>query len=74
MKAITVDTLEDRFVISVDRSLIQKDSLLQFVENLRVEILARKVNFDDQLEKLDEEIKQSWWEENKDRFIPKEVQ
>ncbi len=74
MKAITVDTLEDRFVISVDRSLIQKDSLLQFVENLRVEILARRVNFDDQLEKLDEEIKQSWWEDNKDRFIPKEVQ
>ena len=74
MKSITIDSSDDRFIISIDKNLINKDLLLQFVDNLRLEFLARKVDFGKDIEDLGEEIKEHWWKENKDRFIPKEDQ
>lgn len=74
MKSITIDSSDERFIISIDKKLINKDLLLQFVDNLRLEFLARKVDFDKEIEDLGEEIKENWWKENKDKFIPKENQ
>ena len=74
MKSVSIDTLDDRFIISIDRKLISKDKLLQFLDNLRLEFVATQVNFDDSIEEIGEEIKLNWWEENKDRFIPKPEQ
>lgn len=74
MKSITFDSSQDRFVISIDKNVIHKDLLLQFIDNLRLEFLARKVDFDDTIEQLGEAIKEDWWQDNKDRFIPKEQQ
>jgi len=68
MKSISIDTLEDKFVVSIDKKMINKDQLLQFVDNLRVEFLAKEANFDDDIEIIGEELKQSWWEHNKDKF------
>ncbi len=73
-KSISVDTSEDRFIISIDKKVMTKDVLLQFIDNLRLEFLANKVNFDESIEELGEEIKKTWWTENKDKFIPKEEQ
>ena len=74
MKPISLNTSEDQFIISIDKKVMTKDLLLQFIDNLRLEFLAQKVNFDDSIEELGEEIKKNWWNENKDRFIPKEEQ
>ena len=74
MKSISIDTSNDRFIISIDKNLINKDLLLQFVDNLRIEFIAQKVDFDEEIEILGEEIKENWWKENKDRFIPKDEQ
>lgn len=73
MKSITFDTLDDRFVISIEKNLVAKDRLLQLLNDLRVELLADKVDFGSQLEELDETIKQQWWDQNKRRFIPESV-
>lgn len=74
MKAITVDTSKERFIVSIDKSLINKELLMRFVDNLRIEFLAQKVNFSEDIEVLGEQIKADWWAKNKDRFIPKEEQ
>jgi len=74
MRAVTLDTSEDRFIISIDKNSINKDALLQFLENLRLEALADKVDFGEEIEDLGEEIKEDWWQSNKDRFIPKSEQ
>ncbi len=74
MKTVTLDSSEDRFIISIDKKSINKDALLQFLENLRLEALADKVNFGKEIEDLGEEIKGDWWQSNKDRFIPKSEQ
>lgn len=73
MKSITFDTLDDRFVISIEKNLVAKDRLLQLLNDLRIELLADKVDFGSQLEELDETIKQQWWDQNKRRFIPENV-
>jgi hypothetical protein len=74
MRTVTLDSSEDRFIISIDKNSINKDALLQFLENLRLEALADKVNFGKEIEDLGEEIKRDWWQSNKDRFIPKSEQ
>lgn len=74
MKSITLDSSEDRFIISIDKKVINKDLLMQFIDNLRLEFLARKVNFDESIEELGEIIKEDWWRDNKERFIPKDEQ
>ena len=74
MKAITLDSSEDRFIISIDKKSVNKDALLVFLENLRLEALAEKVDFEEDIEDLGEEIKRDWWQANKDKLIPKSDQ
>ena len=74
MRTVTLDSSDDRFIISIDKRSINKDALLQFLENLRLEALADKVDFGVEIEDLGEEIKGDWWQSNKDRFIPKSEQ
>ncbi len=74
MKSISLDTSDDRFIISIDKKMVSKDLLLQFIDNLRLEFLAHRVDFDIDIEELGEEIKESWWKDNKNRFIPEEDQ
>jgi len=57
MKSILVDTLEDRFVVSIDKKMINKDQLLQFVDNLRIEFIANQANFEADIEIVGEELK-----------------
>jgi len=74
MRTVTLDSSDDRFIISIDTRSINKDALLQFLENLRLEALADKVDFGVEIEDLGEEIKGDWCQTNKDRFIPKSEQ
>lgn len=69
MDAIEVTSLKNRMVISVDKSLISKESLLNFLERLQIENLARKANFDESVLEISEEIKRNWWEKNKEWFL-----
>jgi len=71
MSSVKLKSSKDQFIISVDKDSINKESLLQFIDNLRLESLAEKVDFDEDIEELGEEIKEDWWRKNKDRFIPK---
>lgn len=70
MNAIEVQTSPDRYIISIDKSLMDKDVLFSFLERLKLEELARKVNFDESILEIGEEISNNWWKNNKSRFIP----
>lgn len=69
MQAIDLQTTNDKFLISIDKNLVDKELLLNLIEKIHLESLVRKVNFDESLENLGEEIKVDWWKRNKDRFI-----
>ena len=69
MTSIHLDTLEDKYLISLDKSSFDKEWLMGLIERLRMEELAYKLNFDEDIESLGEEIKSDWWNKNKQRFI-----
>ncbi len=69
MTSINLDTQNDRYLISIDKAVFDKEWLLKLLENLRIEELTQKFDFDEDVESLGEEIKADWWAKNKQRFI-----
>jgi hypothetical protein len=69
MNPMSLDSSGERFVISIDKHYINKDFLMQLLERIRVEYLAQKIDFDEGLEQLGEQVKSDWWEQHKGQFI-----
>lgn len=69
MQAISLETTPEKFLLSIDRSVIDRPALFRFLEWLRLESLAKKVDFGEDIEMMGEEIKADWWEKNKDRLL-----
>ncbi len=69
MTGIHLDTQNDKYMISVDKSVFDKEWLIRLLESLRVEELAHQFDFDESIEDVGEEIKADWWAKNKNRFI-----
>lgn len=65
MTAITVETTDQKYLISIDRSLMDKPSFYAFFERLRLEALAHQIETNEtDLMALSEEIKANWWAKN----------
>lgn len=69
MSTLQLTTTSDRFLISLDRSLVKRETLLRLLELFRLEMLAEKVDFDAQVEDLGEEIVADWWKKNKEMYL-----
>lgn len=69
MQAIEIQNQPDRYVISIAKDAMDKDTLLRLLETIQLEQLARKIDFDDSILELAEEINTGWWQANKERFI-----
>ena len=69
MNAIDIQNQPDRYVISIDKRAVSQEFMLDLLERLQIEQLAKKVDFDDSIMALGEEINAGWWQQNKQRFI-----
>lgn len=69
MQAIEIQNQPDRYVISIAKSAMDKDTLLSLLQTLQLEQLAQKIDFDDSILELAEQINTGWWQANKERFI-----
>nr|NQU90590.1 hypothetical protein [Bacteroidota bacterium] len=61
-----------RFLISIDKSIFDQETILGLLNRLRMEYLIKKADLGDDIEQLGEEIKTDWWKKNKGRFIEPE--
>ncbi len=68
-QAITLQTVDNRFLISIDKTYIEQDFLIRLMNRIRLEYLAKVVDFDENIELLAEEIKSNWWDKNKNRLL-----
>lgn len=68
-QALSLQTTDNQFLISIDKTYIDYEFILKLMNRVRVEYLAKKVELDEDIEDLGEEIKTDWWSKNKDRFI-----
>ncbi len=73
MKAIDIQSTEDKYLISIDKNALDKGFLLELFERLRIEGLAKKIDLDDSILDLGEDIKKDWWEKNKERLLKKDL-
>lgn len=69
MTSIHLDTNEEKYLISLDKASFDKEWLIGLIERLRMEELAHKFNFSEDIEQLGEDIKSDWWSKNKHRFV-----
>lgn len=72
MSDIQWKAIDDKYVITLDKSIIDKSEFLEILQWIRVRYLLKKAQFDEGVEELGEEILSDWWEKNKHRFIPAE--
>ena len=73
MNAVTLETQDDRFLISISRDYVDQEFLIKLVERIKLEHLVRRADFDESIEELGEQIKADWWLKNKDRLLDRKV-
>lgn len=69
MESISLQSTPDKYLITIDKSVVEADYILKLLEQIRMEFLAKKVSFDDSVEDVGEEIKMDWWNKNKARLL-----
>ena len=69
MTHIQLETRDDKYLISIDKASFDREWIVQLIEKLRTEELARQFDFDEDIEAVGEQIKADWWAKNKARFI-----
>lgn len=66
---LSLKTIDNRFLISIEKDYIEKDFLIRLMSRIRLEYLCKKINFDEDIESLGEEIKDNWWSANRNRLL-----
>ena len=66
---ISLKTTDNDFLIRIDKKSISQDVLLRLLEKINIEFLAQKIDFQEDIIELGEEIKADWWQKNKAWFL-----
>jgi hypothetical protein len=69
MEAISLETTDEKFLITIDKGSLDAEFVRRLIERLRIEYLAEKVEFDEEIEIIGEDIKSEWWKNNKARML-----
>ena len=69
MEAIQIQSTENTVQIVLDKNVVNIDFLVDLLEQLRIEYLANKIDFAEDLISIGDEIKKSWWQKHKDEFL-----
>ena len=69
MEGYKVKSSDTQIQISIDRSLVDIDSINNLLERLRVEELVKKAKFTEKVLNVAEEIKKNWWKKNKVKYM-----
>jgi hypothetical protein len=69
MNDFSIQAVGNEAIITVDLSLMDIESLNVMFERLRTEQLIKKADFKEDIVEIGEEIKGSWWERNRERYL-----
>ncbi len=69
MTNFSIQCVENHAVIKVNLSFIDIESLNRLFERLRLEELIQKADFSDEVMEIGREIKQSWWQKNREEYL-----
>jgi len=69
MRNFSMQSVGNQVVITVDLSFMNIESLNRLFERLRIEELIQKADFSDEITGIGTEIKQSWWQRNREQYL-----
>ena len=69
MTNFSIKSVGRQAVITVDLSFINIESLNRIFERLRTEQLIQKADFSEKIAEVGSEIKQSWWQKNREQYL-----
>lgn len=69
MNGLTIQNTKERVLISIDKNLINIESLTEIIRFLELETTAKQIDFNPELLSLGDTIKQEWWQQNKTRLL-----
>ena len=73
MESIQIEDNNHQFLIRIDKSSIEKETLVELLHKIRIEDLSTRADLGEDVEQLGEEIKADWWSKNKARWIEKDA-
>ena len=69
---IEIEVKNGDLILSFPKDLISSKYISRFIERLEMEKIAQKsLLSEENAWRLSEEIKESWWDRNRDRFLKK---
>jgi hypothetical protein len=69
MTAIQVQQTDSDVVINIPKSSIEPKLLLAILQRFRFEELIQKAAFQDDIEDFGDEIKNDWWQKNRETYL-----
>ena len=69
MTDFSIKSVGRQAVITVDLSFINIESLNRIFDRLRTEQLIQKADFSEKIAEVGSEIKQSWWQKNREQYL-----
>jgi hypothetical protein len=69
MNNFSIQSSGNKAVITVDLSFINIESLNRLFDRLRLEQLVKQANFSDEVIEIGKEIKQNWWQKNREEYL-----
>lgn len=69
MKDFSIQSDGNQAIIKIDLSFINIESLNRLFERLRTEQLIQKADFSDEITEIGTEIKQNWWQKNREQYL-----
>jgi len=71
-KMLTYQTTNEIVNLTFSKEFLSVPELVRLIETLRIkELISKSQVTQDEIIKLDEELKANWWNENKNRFLAK---
>jgi hypothetical protein len=69
MDAFVVNRTGDKIQVMLDARHFKEDMVARLLNRLYIEYLAEKIDFQEDIESLGDEIKRAWWEKNKAQIL-----
>jgi len=69
MEAIILENLDTEYLVRLQKDSFSEDFLINLIKRLKIEALAQEADFDESVLEIGDEIKEEWWQMNKNLFL-----
>jgi hypothetical protein len=69
MQGLAINNNESSFNLSFDKSFFDEELIVNWINLIELDFLAKKIGFDDEIMELASEIKSSVWKKEKLRLL-----